>query len=113
VGAGGPAGINAEGEGHPESPFRCPYDTAILCGCHFLILPAHVGYLPYFYSNPWPFEKDQLLDKPLPAGAGWFTGGWEGTIFPYVELVGAANAEERLLAYARAVYDAAAPTLMA
>ena len=31
----------------------------------------------------------------------------------YAELVGDANAGERLLAYARAVYDAAAPTLMA
>jgi hypothetical protein len=68
---------------------------------------------PYYYSNPWPFEKDQLPDKPLPAGARWFTDGWEGTIFPYAELVGDANAEDRLLAYARAVYDAAAPTLLA
>jgi hypothetical protein len=68
---------------------------------------------PYFYSNPWPFEKDQLLDKSLPAGARWFTAGWEGTIFPYAELVGDTNAEQRLLAYARAVYQAAAPTLLA
>lgn len=67
---------------------------------------------PYFYSNPWPFEKDQLLDKPLPEGARWFTDGWEGTILPYAELVGDEKAAERLLAYARAVYQAAAPTLM-
>jgi len=67
---------------------------------------------PYFYSNPWPFEKDQLLDKPLPVGARWFTDGWEGSILPYAELVGDANAEERLLDYVRAVYQAAAPTLM-
>jgi len=67
---------------------------------------------PYFYSNPWPFEKE-LLNKPLPAGARWFTDGWEGTIFPYAELAGDANAEERLLDYACAVYQAAAPTLTA
>lgn len=67
---------------------------------------------PYFYSNPWPFEKDQLLDKPLPVGARWFTEGWEGTILPYAELAGEADAGERLRAYARAVYEAAAPTLM-
>lgn len=68
---------------------------------------------PYFYSNPWPFEKEQLLDKPLPAGARWFTDGWEGSILPYAELVGDAKAEKRLLDYAHAVYEAAAPTLMA
>lgn len=68
---------------------------------------------PYFYSNPWPFEKDELLDKPLPAGARWFTDGWEGTIFPYAELAADTNADERLLEYARVVYQAAAPTLMA
>jgi hypothetical protein len=68
---------------------------------------------PYFYSNPWPFKSDQLLDKPLPAGARWFTEGWEGTIFPYAELVGDRNAAERLLEYARIVYEIAAPTLTA
>jgi hypothetical protein len=68
---------------------------------------------PYFYSNPWPFEKDKLLSHSLPKGARWFTEGWEGSILPYAELVGDADAEERLLAYARAVYQAAAPTLTA
>jgi hypothetical protein len=68
---------------------------------------------PYFYSNPWPFEADKLLDKPLPAGACWFTEGWEGSILPYAELVGDSNAEARLLEYARAVYEIASPTLLA
>jgi hypothetical protein len=68
---------------------------------------------PYFYSNPWPFESDQLVNKSLPAGARWFTAGWEGTIFPYAELVGDNNAAERLLEYARRVYEIAAPTLTA
>ena len=68
---------------------------------------------PYFYSNPWPFEADKLLAKSLPAGARWFTEGWEGSILPYAELVGDSNAEARLLEYARAVYEIAAPTLLA
>jgi hypothetical protein len=67
---------------------------------------------PYFYSNPWPFEADKLLDKPLPAGARWFTEGWEGSILPYAELVDDGKAEERLLVYARAVYEIASPTLL-
>ncbi|RMG96870.1 MAG: hypothetical protein D6706_09430 [Chloroflexi bacterium] len=68
---------------------------------------------PYFYSNPWPFEADKLLDKPLPKGARWFTEGWQGSIFPYSELEGDENAAERLLTYARTVYEVAAPTLLA
>lgn len=66
---------------------------------------------PYFYSNPWPFEKDQLLDKPLPAGASWTTESFEGSIFPYAELIGDNTAVQRLRDYARTVYDLAAPTL--
>lgn len=68
---------------------------------------------PYFYSNPWPFEKDQLLDKALPAGARWFTEGWEGSMLSYAELAGREDAAESLLAYARAVFEASQPTLMA
>lgn len=68
---------------------------------------------PYFYSNPWPFEKELLLDKPLPAGARWHTEGWEGTMMPYEELVDDTRAAERLKAYAEAVYQLSAPTLTA
>lgn len=67
---------------------------------------------PYFYSNPWPFEKEFLVNKPLPAGASWFTESWQGSILPYSELVGDSNGEERLLEYARSVYQICAPTLM-
>lgn len=67
----------------------------------------------YFYSNPWPFEEDQLLDRPLPPGASWHTEGWQGTIFPYEELVGDKNAEARLRSYLKAVFNIASPTLMA
>jgi len=66
---------------------------------------------PYFYSNPWPFEGDQLVDKPLPSGARWFTETWQGSILEYNSLVGDSQAEDKLLAYARAVYDLASPTL--
>jgi hypothetical protein len=68
---------------------------------------------PYFYSNPWPFEAERLVDKPLPAGARWFVGSWQGSILPYAELAGDSSAEARLLAYAQAVHDICRPTLMA
>jgi hypothetical protein len=68
---------------------------------------------PYFYSNPWPFETEQLMGKPLPAGARWFIDSWQGSILPYAELAGERDAEARLLAYAKAVYDISRPTLMA
>jgi hypothetical protein len=68
---------------------------------------------PYFYSNPWPFETEILANKPLPSGARWFMGNWQGSLLPYATLAGDPQAEEKLLAYARAVYELAAPTLMA
>ena len=67
---------------------------------------------PYFYSNPWPFEADQLVNKPLPSGARWFTESWQGSVLEYASLVGDSQAEDKLLAYARAVYDLASPTLL-
>jgi len=73
--------------------------------------PDHPG--PYFYSNPWPFEEGKLVHYPLPAGARWFTQGWQGSILPYEELTGDENAEERLLAYARTVFEISAPLLTA
>ncbi|MCP4362844.1 MAG: hypothetical protein GY796_32980 [Chloroflexi bacterium] len=66
---------------------------------------------PYFFSNPWPFAAEALLDNLLPPGTSWHTEGWEGTIFPYAELVGDTQAEDRLLAYAQTVFNLAAPTL--
>jgi hypothetical protein len=68
---------------------------------------------PYFYSNPWPFQADHLLGKPLPDGARWHTEGWQGTILPYEALEADPKAEQRLLAYARRVFELAAPTLIA
>jgi hypothetical protein len=66
----------------------------------------------YFYSNPWPFEADELLGKPLPDGASWHTEGWQGTILPYEELVDDDEAEERLREYALAVFEICSPTLL-
>ncbi len=67
---------------------------------------------PYFYSNPWPFEGDQLVDKPLPSGARWFTESWQGSVLEYASLAGDSQAEDKLLDYARAVYELASPTLL-
>ena len=83
-------------------------------------LPAqlNLGFYPgeddsssYFYSNPWPFDGDSLLDKPLPAGASWHTDGWQGSILPYVALRDDPAAEARVLDYAAAVFEVAAPLL--
>ena len=71
------------------------------------------GTAPYFYSNPWPLEAGALLGQRLPQPASWHDDGWQGTILPYQALAGDPNAEERLLSYARRVFELAAPTLMA
>lgn len=75
--------------------------------------PGDSANVPYFYSNPWPFEGDQLLDKPLPDGASWHTEGFEGSILPYEELAEDPNARSRLREYARVVFELCSPTLMA
>ncbi|GAB4579639.1 MAG: hypothetical protein Fur0022_23770 [Anaerolineales bacterium] len=67
---------------------------------------------PYFYSNPFPFEANFLLEKSLPHGARWFTDSWQGSILPYTHLVGDAEGGKKLLAYAAAVFDLASPGLM-
>jgi len=83
-------------------------------------LPAqlNLGFYPgqddassYFYSNPWPFDSDKLLDHPLPHGASWHTEGWQGSILPYTTLRDDPRGEERVLAFAAAVHDIAAPLL--
>ena len=83
-------------------------------------LPAqlNLGFYPseddassYFYSNPWPFDGDKLLGHALPAGASWHTEGWQGAMLPYTALRDDSQAEERVLEFAAAVYDVAAPLL--
>lgn len=68
---------------------------------------------PYLYATPWPFETDALLGHELPSGAGWHSEGWQGTMLRYADVAGKPDGAERILAYTRAVYDLAAPTLMA
>ena len=67
----------------------------------------------YFYANPWPFEKDKLVDNSLPGGASWHEEGWQGTILHYADVVGDPDVEERIFSYMQEVYKLAAPTLMA
>jgi hypothetical protein len=77
----------------------------------------NLGFYPgaptYFYSNPWPFEGDKLLEHDLPTGARWHTEGWQGTLLPYAELVGDDSGEARLREFAQRVHELTAPTLMA
>lgn len=67
---------------------------------------------PYFYSNPWPFETEKLIEHPLPAGAKWHTTGWQGSLLSYAELANDPRAETRLRAYAQSIYQIASPTLL-
>jgi hypothetical protein len=66
---------------------------------------------PYFYITAYPLP-DGLGATPAPAGAEWHTEGWQGAVMLYSKLVGAPDAEERLLAYLR-TYQAAGMKLMA
>jgi hypothetical protein len=68
---------------------------------------------PYFFSNPWPFERERLVSHELPSGARWFSESWEGSLLPYDKLAGDPQAEEKLLEYLQAVYRISSPTLMA
>lgn len=70
--------------------------------------PSHPE--PYFYSNPWPFDES-LTSAELPKGARWFTDSWQGTMLPYAEIAGDDMAGERILEYAKRVYELASPTL--
>ena len=76
----------------------------------------NLGFVPtgpaYLYSNPWPFDPG-LVDHDLPAGAHWNTEGWQGAVLPYDEVAGRPDGVERVLAFARRVFDLAQPTLTA
>lgn len=65
---------------------------------------------PYFYSNPWPFDE-ALVGRPLPAGAGWHTEGWKGTLLPYETVRTASDPAGMLAGYARGVFDLVRPGL--
>jgi hypothetical protein len=73
-----------------------------------------LGFVPtgpaYLYSIPWPFDPG-LLENDLPAGAHWNTEGWQGAALPYDEIAGRPDGVDRVLAFARRVFDLARPTL--
>lgn len=82
------------------------------------VLPAQInlgfypGGDPYFYSSPWPFDAS-LTDVPLPHGAVWNTDGWQGAMLPYATVRNHPDPTAALTDFARAVFDAAAPSLTA
>ncbi len=47
----------------------------------------------------------------MPPGAEWHTEGWSGAVLRYAQLVGASEAEERLLTFLR-TYQQAGMALM-
>jgi hypothetical protein len=94
-------------EVHEEEGKEVEYPSQLNLGFY----PGGPDLAPYFYSNPWPFEGEVLLGEALPEDASWHTEGWQGTILPYEALAGDPDAEARLLAYARRVFDLSAPTL--
>ena len=53
----------------------------------------------------YPLPLD-LPATPLPSGAEWHTQGWQGALLRYASLVEAPDAEDRLLAYFRALQAA-------
>jgi hypothetical protein len=60
---------------------------------------------PYFYITAYPLPPD-LPATPLPAGVEWHIQGWQGALLRYSRLVGASDAEDRLLTYFRTVQQA-------
>jgi len=75
----------------------------------------NLGFYPageaYFYSNPWPFDVEDLINNPLPDGCEWYVEDWQGTRLRYSELKDDPSATERLLGFARRVFQVAEPTL--
>ncbi len=65
---------------------------------------------PYFYSNPFPFDGDDLMGIDLSAGE-WTTESFEGSRLWYDEVAGKPDGAATVRRYAREVFDAAAPTL--
>lgn len=62
---------------------------------------------PYFYATAYPLPP-ALPATPLPPGVTWHTQGWNGAVLRYAHLVNAPDAEDRLLAYWRALQQAGA-----
>lgn len=75
----------------------------------------NLGFYPagdaYFYSNPWPFDVDSLVEQSLPEDCVWNIDGWQGTKLRYADLQDDPTATERLLQYADRVFQISEPTL--
>ena len=67
---------------------------------------------PYFYSNPFPFSGDEVRKMELSVGA-WCDEMFEGSILYYDEVADSPDVVAKLATYAREVFEAASPTLMA
>ena len=65
---------------------------------------------PYFYITAYPLPA-ALAATPVPPAAEWHTEGWSGAVLRYAQLVGASDAEERLLTFLR-TYQTAGMALM-
>ncbi|GMQ86325.1 MAG: hypothetical protein BMS9Abin07_1898 [Acidimicrobiia bacterium] len=76
-----------------------------------LNLGFYPGGEPYFYSNPWPFDTDDLINNPLPPGSEWYVEDWQGSRLLYRELHNDPKATERLLEFAERVFEVVEPTL--
>lgn len=76
----------------------------------------NLGFYPagdaYFYSNPWPFDVDELVHNPLPEACEWYVEDWHGTRLRYAALDGDPQGTERLLEFAARVFEIASPTLI-
>jgi len=59
---------------------------------------------PYLYATAYPLPPE-LPHAELPPGARWQAEGWQGAVFPYAELVGMADAQERVLSFLRGMQD--------
>lgn len=66
---------------------------------------------PYFYSNPFPFDTEDVTARDLPVGS-WTTESFEGSRLWYDEVAGKPDGAETVRRYARAVFEAASPTLL-
>ena len=51
---------------------------------------------PYFYATAYPLPP-ALSAAPWPADVHWHNQAWNGAVLPYARLVGAPDAEDRLL----------------
>jgi hypothetical protein len=61
----------------------------------------------YLYITAYPLPG-ALPYEPLPDGAEWYSGGWQGAVMPYAVLAGSGEPAEKLLSFLRVVQQAGA-----